>query len=140
MQYPVIRVGPNASGNVLSAACTGASARGRQGQDCLRRPETTSTIVTKSTSNDGGHSACCSLVHVEKGANGAKTFVHCDVLKGQGPLRIGTVPRQGVWAARAISIPGHVSRCGRAVRQRTFRVPTALLRDAGWVYRQAGTT
>ncbi len=43
-------------------------------------PETTSTIVSKSISKDGGLSTYRGLVRVEEGAKHAKSFVRCDAL------------------------------------------------------------
>ena len=43
-------------------------------------PETSSTIVSKSISKDGGITTYRGLVHVDKGAKGAKSFVRCDAL------------------------------------------------------------
>jgi Fe-S cluster assembly protein SufB len=43
-------------------------------------PETTSTIVSKSISKDGGVSTYRGLVKVEEGAKRSKSFVRCDAL------------------------------------------------------------
>jgi Fe-S cluster assembly protein SufB len=43
-------------------------------------PETTSTIVSKSISKDGGITTYRGKVHVDPAAYGAKSFVRCDAL------------------------------------------------------------
>ncbi len=82
MKYPsVIMVGPKASGEVLSVAYAGAGQHQDAGAKMVHAaPETTSTIISKSISKDGGHSTYRGLVHVDSGAKGAKSFVRCDAL------------------------------------------------------------
>ena len=43
-------------------------------------PETTSTIISKSISKDGGHTTYRGMVNVDEGARRAKSFVRCDAL------------------------------------------------------------
>jgi Fe-S cluster assembly protein SufB len=82
MKYPsVYLMGPKASGEVLSVAYAGED----QWQDTGAKmyhcaPETTSTIVSKSISKDGGRTTYRGLVHVDEGAKDAKSFVRCDAL------------------------------------------------------------
>ena len=82
MKYPsVYLMGPKASGEVLSVAYAGAG----QWQDAGAKmyhcaPETTSTIVSKSISKDGGRTTYRGLVHVDEGATKSKSFVRCDAL------------------------------------------------------------
>ena len=82
MKYPsVYLVGPKASGEVLSAAYAGAGQTQDTGAKMIHvAPETTSTIISKSVSKDGGLAAYRGLVKVEEGATGAKSFVRCDAL------------------------------------------------------------
>jgi Fe-S cluster assembly protein SufB len=82
MKYPsVVMVGPKASGEVLSVAYAGAGQHQDTGAKMVHAaPETTSTIISKSISKDGGHSTYRGLVHVDPGAKGAKSFVRCDAL------------------------------------------------------------
>jgi Fe-S cluster assembly protein SufB len=82
MKYPsVVMVGPKASGEVLSVAYAGAGQHQDTGAKMIHAaPETTSTIISKSISKDGGNSTYRGLVHVDKGAKGAKSFVRCDAL------------------------------------------------------------
>jgi Fe-S cluster assembly protein SufB len=82
MKYPsVVMVGPKASGEVLSVAYAGAGQHQDTGAKMIHAaPETTSTIISKSISKDGGNSTYRGLVHVDKDAKGAKSFVRCDAL------------------------------------------------------------
>ena len=82
MKYPsVYLMGPKASGEVLSVAYAGAGQHQDAGAKMIHAaPETTSTIVSKSISKDGGLSTYRGLVRVEEGAKHAKSFVRCDAL------------------------------------------------------------
>jgi Fe-S cluster assembly protein SufB len=82
MKYPsVYLMGPKASGEVLSVAYAGAGQVQDAGAKMIHvAPETTSTIISKSISKDGGTAAYRGLVKVEEGAKGAKSFVRCDAL------------------------------------------------------------
>ncbi len=82
MKYPsVYLMGPKASGEVLSVAYAGNGQHQDAGAKMVHAaPETTSTIVSKSISKDGGLSTYRGLVRVEEGAKHAKSFVRCDAL------------------------------------------------------------
>ena len=82
MKYPaVVMVGPKASGEVLSVAYAGAGQHQDTGSKMTHAaPETTSKIVSKSISKDGGRSSYRGLVRVEDGAYGCKSHVQCDAL------------------------------------------------------------
>jgi Fe-S cluster assembly protein SufB len=74
-------MGPKASGEVLSVAYAGPGQRQDAGAKMVHcAPETTSTIISKSISKDGGATTYRGLVKVEEGAKGAKAFVRCDAL------------------------------------------------------------
>ena len=82
MKYPsVYLMGPKASGEVLSVAYAGAGQHQDAGAKMYHvAPETTSTIVSKSISKDGGITTYRGKVHVDPEAYGAKSFVRCDAL------------------------------------------------------------
>src|SRR6202522_2044173 len=82
MKYPsVYLMGPKASGEVLSVAYAGPGQVQDAGAKMVHAaPETTSTIISKSISKDGGQTTYRGLVKVEEGATGAKSFVRCDAL------------------------------------------------------------
>jgi len=82
MKYPsVVMVGPKASGEVLSVAYAGEGQHQDTGSKMIHAaPETTSKIVSKSISKDGGKTSYRGLVHVEPDAYGCKAHVQCDAL------------------------------------------------------------
>ncbi len=82
MKYPaVVMVGPKASGEVLSVAYAGAGQHQDAGAKMTHAaPETTSKIVSKSISKDGGRTSYRGLVRVEDDAYGCKSHVQCDAL------------------------------------------------------------
>jgi Fe-S cluster assembly protein SufB len=82
MKYPsVYLMGPKASGEVLSVAYAGKGQQQDTGAKMYHcAPETTSTIISKSISKDGGNATYRGTVHVEEGAKGSKSFVRCDAL------------------------------------------------------------
>ena len=82
MKYPsVYLMGPKASGEVLSVAYAGAGQILDTGAKMFHcAPETSSTIVSKSISKDGGLAAYRGKVHVDEGAGRSKSFVRCDAL------------------------------------------------------------
>ncbi len=81
MKYPaVVMVGPKASGEVLSVAYAGEGQHQDAGAKMTHAaPETTSRIVSKSISKDGGRTSYRGLVRVEEGRRG-KSHVQCDAL------------------------------------------------------------
>ncbi|MEO8692770.1 MAG: Fe-S cluster assembly protein SufB [Acidimicrobiales bacterium] len=82
MKYPgVVMVGPKASGEVLSVAYAGQGQHQDAGAKMVHAaPETTSKIVSKSISKDGGRTSYRGLVRVEGDAYGCKSHVQCDAL------------------------------------------------------------
>ena len=82
MKYPAVYlVGPKASGEVLSVAYAGQGQHQDAGAKMVHAaPETSSTIISKSISKDGGTSTYRGLVHVDEGAKGSRSFVRCDAL------------------------------------------------------------
>jgi Fe-S cluster assembly protein SufB len=94
MKYPsVYLMGPKASGEVLSVAYAGAGQHQDAGAKMIHAaPETTSTIVSKSISKDGGRTSYRGLVKVEEGATNCKSFVRCDALLLDQQSRSDTYP------------------------------------------------
>ena len=82
MKYPaVVLAGPKASGEVLSVAYAGPGQHQDTGAKMIHAaPETTSKIVSKSISKDGGRTSYRGLVRVEDGVYGCKSHVQCDAL------------------------------------------------------------
>src|ERR1700723_3928079 len=82
MKYPsVYLMGPKASGEVLSVAYAGKGQIQDTGAKMYHgASETSSTIVSKSISKDGGITTYRGKVHVDSGARNVKSFVRCDAL------------------------------------------------------------
>lgn len=82
MTYPsVYLVGAGATGEVLSVAYAGRGQHQDVGAKVVHAaPNTTSKIVSKSMSKDGGFTTYRDLVRVDEGAVGAKSHVECNAL------------------------------------------------------------
>jgi Fe-S cluster assembly protein SufB len=82
MKYPsVYLVGEGATGEVLSVAYAGAGQHQDAGAKMIHAaPNTSSKIVSKSISKDGGITTYRGLVRVDEGAHGCKSHVECDAL------------------------------------------------------------
>jgi Fe-S cluster assembly protein SufB len=98
MKYPsVVLAGRKASGEVLSVAYAGPGQHQDAGAKMIHAaPETTSTIVSKSISKDGGRTSYRGLVKIEEGAYGSKAFVRCDALLLDDLSRSDTYPVQQI--------------------------------------------
>jgi Fe-S cluster assembly protein SufB len=82
MKYPsVYLVGEGATGEVLSVAYAGAGQHQDAGAKMVHAaPNTSSKIVSKSISKDGGITTYRGLVRIDEGAHGCKSHVECDAL------------------------------------------------------------
>jgi Fe-S cluster assembly protein SufB len=86
-------MGPKASGEVLSVAYAGKGMHQDAGAKMVHAaPETTSQIVSKSISKDGGRTTYRGLVKVEEGAQNCKSHVRCDALILDEDSRSDTYP------------------------------------------------
>ena len=94
MKYPAIYlVGPRAHGEVLSIAFAGKGQHQDAGAKMVHAaPDTTSRIVSKSLSKDGGRGSYRGLVKIHKGAVGARANVRCDALILDPASRSDTYP------------------------------------------------
>ncbi|MDQ6614114.1 MAG: Fe-S cluster assembly protein SufB [Actinomycetota bacterium] len=94
MKYPAVYLmGPKASGEVLSVAYAGNGQHQDAGAKMIHAaPETTSTIISKSISKDGGRTSYRGLVKFEEGATKSKSFVRCDALLLDDKSRSDTYP------------------------------------------------
>src|SRR5881409_2601805 len=94
MKYPAVYLmGPKASGEVLSVAYAGPGQHQDAGAKMVHAaPETTSKIVSKSISKDGGRTSYRGLVRVEEGAHKVKSHVRCDALILDEESRSDTYP------------------------------------------------
>lgn len=98
MKYPgFLLVGKGARGETLSMAVAGAGQHQDTGSKALHlAPHTSSTIVAKSISKDGGRAGYRGLVHVAANAIGSKNKVVCDALILDPHSRSDTYPTERV--------------------------------------------
>ncbi|MDW8065073.1 MAG: Fe-S cluster assembly protein SufB [Anaerolineae bacterium] len=82
MKYPsVYLMEPGARGEILSIAFAGRGQHQDAGGKAIHAaPHTSSRIISKSISKDGGRTSYRGLVRVYPGAEGAKVSVNCDAL------------------------------------------------------------
>ena len=94
MKYPsVYLMGRKARGEVLSIAYAGKGQHQDAGGKAVHiAPETTSQIISKSVSKDGGRTSYRGLVEVHKGAKNSKSKVVCDALLLDPESRSDTYP------------------------------------------------
>jgi Fe-S cluster assembly protein SufB len=115
MKYPaVILMEEGAHGEVLSIAFAGAGQHQDAGAKITHlAPNTTSQIISKSISKDGGRSSYRGLLKIAEGAENSKSNVVCDALLLDDQSRSDTYPTIEVDAKRVTM--GHeasVSRIG----------------------------
>jgi len=94
MKYPaVIMLGERAHGEVLSMAFAGkGQVQDAGGKVIHAAPNTSSKIVSKSISKDGGRASYRGLLKVTPGAHGSKSQVVCDALLLDPDSRSDTYP------------------------------------------------
>lgn len=94
MKYPAIYLmGPRAHGEVLSIAFAGADQHQDAGAKMVHfAPDTTSIIVSKSISKDGGRTSYRGLIKVYEDAHNVKSSVRCDALLLDEDSRSDTYP------------------------------------------------
>jgi Fe-S cluster assembly protein SufB len=94
MKYPaVILAGEGAHGEVLSIAFAGAGQHQDAGAKITHlAPNTTSQIISKSISKDGGRSSYRGLLKIVEGADNVKSNVVCDALLLDDKSRSDTYP------------------------------------------------
>jgi Fe-S cluster assembly protein SufB len=98
MKYPAIYlVGPRAHGEVLSIAFSGDGQHQDAGAKMVHAaPDTTSIIVSKSISKNGGRTSYRGLVKVYPDAKNSKSSVKCDALLLDDKSRSDTYPTMEV--------------------------------------------
>lgn len=98
MKYPAIYlVGPRAHGEVLSIAFAGEDQHQDAGAKMVHAaPDTSSVIVSKSISKNGGRTSYRGLVKVYPGATDVKSSVRCDALLMDEKSRSDTYPTMEV--------------------------------------------
>ncbi len=81
-KYPSIYLmGPRAKADIISVAYAGAGqVQDTGGKAVHLARDTTSKIISRSVSKDGGHTAYRGLLHIAKGAKNVRSSVRCDAL------------------------------------------------------------
>jgi Fe-S cluster assembly protein SufB len=94
MKYPSVYLkGRGSRGDILSIAFAGKNQHQDVGGKAVHlAPDTSSSIVSKSISKDGGRSSYRGLLKVIKGAKGVKANVRCDALILDPKSRSDTYP------------------------------------------------
>jgi len=94
MKYPsVYMFGHHAKADILSVAYAGKGQHQDAGGKAVHyAPYTTSKIISKSVSKDGGRSTYRGLLRIAKGATNAKSTVRCDALLLDEQSRTDTYP------------------------------------------------
>ncbi|MCY3850280.1 MAG: Fe-S cluster assembly protein SufB [Acidimicrobiaceae bacterium] len=120
MKYPaVVLAGPKASGEVLSVAYAGPNQHQDTGAKMTHAaPETSSKIVSKSISKDGGRTSYRGLVRVEDDAYGCKSHVQCDALILDEESVSDTYPYMEVGSGDAVI--GHEATVSRVADEQLF--------------------
>lgn len=100
MKYPaVVLAGEGARGEVLSIAYAGKGQHQDAGAKMIHlAPKTTSRIVSKSISKDGGATSYRGLVKMSKKAEGSASHVACDALLLDEESRSDTYPYMDIGA------------------------------------------
>ncbi|MEK7494776.1 MAG: Fe-S cluster assembly protein SufB [Patescibacteria group bacterium] len=98
MKYPAVYLaGRGARGEVLSIAYAGAGQHQDAGAKMIHlAPDTTSRIVSKSISKDGGRTSYRGLIHIGSGAKNASSSVVCDALLIDEHSRSDTYPTMNI--------------------------------------------
>lgn len=120
MKYPaVILAGEGAHGEVLSIAFAGAGQHQDAGAKITHlAPNTTSQIISKSISKDGGRASYRGLLKIVEGADNAKSNVVCDALLLDDRSRSDTYPTIEVDAKRVTM--GHEASVSRVGEDQLF--------------------
>ena len=120
MKYPAVwLVGPKATGEVLSVAYAGSGQHQDTGAKMVHAaPETSSKIVSKSISKDGGRSSYRGLIRVEDGAYGCQSHVQCDALILDDESISDTYPYTEIGARDALI--GHEATVSKVADEQLF--------------------
>ncbi len=120
MKYPaVILAGEGAHGEVLSIAFAGAGQHQDAGAKITHlAPNTTSQIISKSISKDGGRASYRGLLKIVEGADDVKSNVVCDALLLDDKSRSDTYPTIEVDAQRVTM--GHEASVSRVGEDQLF--------------------
>ncbi len=98
MKYPAVYLtGKRAHGEVLSIAYAGKNQHQDAGAKMVHlAPHTTSRIISKSLSKNGGRTSYRGLIHIGRNAKNAKSSVVCDALLLDNISRSDTYPTMSI--------------------------------------------
>jgi Fe-S cluster assembly protein SufB len=130
MKYPAVyMLEPGAHGEILSIAFSSKGQHQDAGAKVVHcAPNTTSQIISKSISKNGGRSSYRGLVRVEKGAKKVKSSVVCDALILDSASRSDTYPYIEV-EEQDVSI-GHEASVSRIGEEQLFYLTSRGLSEA----------
>lgn len=103
MKYPAIHlIGPGAKGEVLSIAYAGSHQVLDAGAKIFHKaPDTSSRVVSKSISKDGGRSSYRGMIEVSEKAKRSKVYVSCDAMILDSHSRSDTYPTMNIHSGSA---------------------------------------
>lgn len=129
MKYPAVYLmGKGARGEVLSIAYAGKGQHQDAGAKMVHvAPHTTSTILSKSISRDGGRTSYRGLLRVEPGAVGAKANVRCDALLMDEASRSDTYPTMEI-NEKNVSV-GHEATVSKVGEEQMFYLMSRGLKE-----------
>ncbi|MEX2113759.1 MAG: Fe-S cluster assembly protein SufB [Pirellulales bacterium] len=130
MKYPAVyMMEPGARGEILSIAFSSAGQHQDAGAKVVHcAPDTSSRIISKSISKNGGRSSYRGLVKVESGAKRSKSSVVCDALILDSASRSDTYPYIEV-DEQDVSI-GHEASVSRIGEEQLFYLTSRGLSEA----------
>ena len=130
MKYPSIYLlEPGAHGEVLSIAFAGRGQHQDAGAKAVHAaPHTSSKIVSKSISKDGGRAGYRGLIKVAKGAKGCKSTVRCDALLLDENSRSDTYPYMDIEEER-VTI-GHEATVSKVGDEQLFYLQSRGIEEA----------
>ncbi len=120
MKFPsVYLLGENAKADMMSIAFAGKGQLQDTGAKAVHMaPNTTSSIISKSISKDGGRTTYRGLVRVDKGCTNVKSNVRCDALLMDEKSVSNTIPYMEI-NEKKVSI-GHEASVGKIGEEQLF--------------------
>ena len=130
MKYPsVYLLGEGAKANIISIAYAGRGQHQDAGGKAVHMAKnTSSTILSKSISKDGGKTTYRGLLRVAKGATGVMSNVRCDALILDDTSSSDTVPYMDV-AEKNVSIT-HEATVGKVSEETLFYLMSRGLKES----------
>ncbi len=130
MKYPcIVLKGKRAKGQIISIAVAGKNQHQDSGGKIIHlASETTSNIVSKSISKQGGRSSYRGLLKIIKGAKNCKAKVECDALLLDDESRSDTYPT--VKVDEKLSDVGHEASVSKISKEKLFYLQSRGLSEA----------